>query len=305
MDALRLQNVTKSFGATPVIRDISLSVPQGSVFGFIGANGAGKTTTMKMVLGLLKPDSGQAFVLGEPVRFGMTATNRHIGFLPDVPEFYPYLRAAEYLRLCAAVAGLSAAQTKTRSDGLLELVGLRGVNKKIGSYSRGMKQRLGMAQALINRPRVLICDEPTSALDPAGRKDVLEILRRVAGETTVVFSTHVLSDVERICDTVAVLHEGRIALEGTLEQLKARRKNDSLLLGFATVGECVHFRTLLPDVLARSCEVDGAELVVHVADRVSTQRELLRLVEWSGLLPLRFEVLEPSIENLYLEVTTP
>jgi len=303
MDVLRIQKIRKSFGSTPVIRDLSLVVPEGSVFGFIGANGAGKTTTMKMVLGLLRPDDGQIFVCDELVRFGMTTTNRHVGYLPDVPEFYNYLRPAEYLRLCGEVVGLSTTEIAKRSAELLDLVGLGGVNKKISGFSRGMKQRLGVAQALINRPRLLICDEPTSALDPAGRKDILEILRRIRGETTVAFSTHILSDVERICDLVAVLHKGSIVLEGTLEELRAQRKTDSLRVDFAHEEECVQFRAMLPEALARTSEVNGAELLLHADDKVAAQRELLRLFESSDLLPLRFEVLEPSIESLYLEVT--
>ncbi|MCL2083687.1 MAG: ABC transporter ATP-binding protein, partial [Oscillospiraceae bacterium] len=166
MDILRIENVYKSFGAARVIDGISLNVPEGSVFGFIGAHGAGKTTTMKMALGLLKPDGGHIYVLDEKVRFGMTPTNRHVGYLPDVPAFYGYMRPVEYLRFCGEAAGLPASEIKSRADGLLELVGLGGADKKISGFSRGMKQRLGVAQALINRPRLLICDEPTSALDP-------------------------------------------------------------------------------------------------------------------------------------------
>ena len=189
MDILQIQNLSKSFGNHKVIDNLSFVVPEHSIFGFIGQNGAGKTTTMKMVLGLLKADSGSISVCGEKVSFGQTKTNQYIGYLPDVPEFYSYMRPKEYLKLCGEITGLPNEKIKRRSEELLTLVGLQDVNKKIGGFSRGMKQRLGIAQALLNEPKLLICDEPTSALDPVGRKEILDILQQVKGKSTVVFST--------------------------------------------------------------------------------------------------------------------
>ena len=203
MNVLRVQNLSKSFGNQKIIDNLNLSVPEGSVFGFIGQNGAGKTTTMKMVLGLLQPDNGEIYVCNEPVSFGQTKTNQFIGYLPDVPEFYNYMTSMQYLRLCGEVIGVSKAEIEQRGDELLTLVGLNGASKKIGGFSRGMKQRLGIAQALLTQPKLLICDEPTSALDPVGRKEILDILHKISKTTTVLFSTHILSDVGRICDHVA------------------------------------------------------------------------------------------------------
>jgi len=301
MDVLRIQKLAKSFGEARVLRDVSLAVPEGSVFGFIGANGAGKTTTMKIVLGLLKADSGEVSICDERVRFGMTPTNRFVGYLPDVPEFYNYLRPKEYLRLCGQIVGLDDATTKRRSSELVELVGLKGVKKKIGGFSRGMKQRLGVAQALINEPRLLICDEPTSALDPLGRKETLDLLRQISGKTTVVFSTHVLSDVERICDRVAVLNGGTIVLEGTLAELKEHHKADGLQIEFASADDLARFCTQAPEPLLSGSERTATEITLHVQDLAAAQRTCLRILSEADLLPLRFELLEPSIENLFLE----
>lgn len=170
MSILRLEHVYKSFGKLDVIKDLSFSVSEHAVFGFIGPNGAGKTTTMKMILGFLKPDAGEIYVCNEKVIYGNTKTNRYIGYLPDVPEFYGYMRPWEYLQLCGEISGLSSAKIKDKTDELLHIVGLDGVNRKIRGFSRGMKQRLGIAQALLNDPILLICDEPTSALDPIGGK---------------------------------------------------------------------------------------------------------------------------------------
>ena len=214
MDTLTVSHVKKSFGSQEIIRDLSFRVPEHSVFGFIGENGAGKTTTMKMILGLLRMDGGEILVEGEAVCYGQTRTNRYVGYLPDVPEYYGFMTPREYLRLCAEVVGL------TKAD------------KRIHGFSRGMKQRLGIAQALLGKPKLLICDEPTSALDPLGRKEILDILSAVRESTTVLFSTHILSDVERICDQIALLHHGEIALQGTMDDIHAMHKGAGFEIEF-------------------------------------------------------------------------
>ena len=228
MSVLEIRNLSKQFGSHQVLKDLNFQVPEHSVYGFLGQNGAGKTTTMKIILGLLKATKGEVKVLGEPVRYGVAKTNRSIGYLPDVPEFYGYMNAEQYLRLCGEITGLHSKEITSKSEELLSLVGLSKEKKKVRGYSRGMKQRLGIAQALLNEPKLLICDEPTSALDPLGRKEILDILSKVREKTTVLFSTHVLSDVERICDRAAVLKDGKLALSGSLEELKAEHKKDSL-----------------------------------------------------------------------------
>ncbi|MDD5899356.1 MAG: ABC transporter ATP-binding protein, partial [Lachnospiraceae bacterium] len=190
MEMLQINDLQKRFGEKEVLKGVELSVPEKSVFGFIGKNGAGKTTTMKAVLGLLKPDAGEIRVAGEKVISGQTATNRYIGYLPDVPEYYSFMNASEYLTFCGEITGMAKKELAVRRDELLELVGLDGERHRIRGFSRGMKQRLGIAQALLNRPKLLICDEPTSALDPVGRKDILNILQTVKEQTTVLFSTH-------------------------------------------------------------------------------------------------------------------
>jgi ABC-2 type transport system ATP-binding protein len=266
---LQIKNLTKKFNGRTVVDNISFDVPENCVFGFIGANGAGKTTTMKMVLGLLAADSGEIHICGERVRFGATKTNRLVGYLSDVPEFYNYMRPKEYLKLCGEIVGMSSAAIKKRSEELLSLVGLSGTNKKIGGFYRGMKQRLGMAQALLGEPKLLICDEPTSALDPIGRRDILDILQQIKGKTTVIFSTHILSDVERICDRVAVISSGKITMQKSMSELRVPHKTKAVTLEFAA-------------------EVDSDEVV-----RVLTE---------SNLAPSSYEIPAISIEDIFLEV---
>lgn len=319
---LTVSDLHKRFGSQQVIDGLSFLVPRGSVFGFIGQNGSGKTTTMKMVLGLLRPDSGEITVCGQRVRFGQTSTNKHIGYLPDVPEFYNYMRTREYLRLCGEITGMSKADIAKRSDELLTLVGLANVKKRIGGFSRGMKQRLGIAQALLNQPDLLICDEPTSALDPVGRKEILDILRQLKGTTTVVFSTHILSDVERICDRVAVLNHGRIELIGTLDELKARHSADSLMIDFASGDDSERFLRAMRDAASATAASRGAaadvaaatadianestgasnSVTLHSDDIVQLQREVIEILYREEILPIKLEVAEPTIENLYMEV---
>jgi ABC-2 type transport system ATP-binding protein len=303
MDILQIQNLSKSFGSNKVIEDMSFTVPEHSIFGFIGQNGAGKTTTMKMVLGLLNADKGNIYVCGEKVSFGQTKTNSFIGYLPDVPEFYSYMRPKEYLKLCGEITGMSADRIKSRSEEMLALVGLKDVNKKIGSFSRGMKQRLGIAQALLNEPRLLICDEPTSALDPVGRKEILDILQQIKGKTTVVFSAHILSDVERICDHVAVLNNGKIVLSGTLSELKAQHKSDSLFIEFLTSEDKGKFIALQEmNMFMGNTEQTETSIIVHTGDVWQTEAAILDVLAKNKILPVKLEITEPTIESLFMEV---
>ncbi len=302
MNVLSINGLSKSFGTQKIIDNLNFAVPQGSIFGFIGQNGAGKTTTMKMVLGLLEADSGSITVCGEAVCYGQTKTNRHIGYLPDVPEFYNYMKPHEYLGICGEITGLSKAQTKNRSDELLSLVGLDGVKKRIGSFSRGMKQRLGIAQALLSQPKLLICDEPTSALDPVGRKEILDILQKIKGSTTVIFSTHILSDVERICDHVALLHAGKIAVIGTLSEIKALHKQNKLLLEFASETELQMF--MKSEDIPKENVIIGNAVTLQSDDMPALQSIIISTLYQKKLFPVKMEIAESSLENLFLEVVS-
>lgn len=303
MDILEVKNLKKSFNGHKVIQDLSFQVPEHSVFGFLGENGAGKTTTMKMILGLLQPDEGEIRVAGSRVSFGETKTNRMIGYLPDVPEFYNYMRAKEYLKLCGEVSGMPAKKIQDKSGELLEIVGLKDVKQKIGGYSRGMKQRLGIAQALLNDPRLLLCDEPTSALDPVGRKEILDILSVVKSRMTVVFSTHILSDVERICDRVAVLHDGKLALQGGLEELKSGHKRDELILELVNEQDAKKLQGMLMKTEGiRAVDRSHFSLTIQVQDVQKSGLEILSLVLKEQMQVLKYEVQEPNLETLFMEV---
>ncbi|MEY8392933.1 ABC transporter ATP-binding protein [Lachnospiraceae bacterium 45-W7] len=297
MDILEVSHITKAFGAKKVLNDLNFSVPEHSVFGFIGQNGAGKTTTMKMVLGLLESDKGEIFVNGEKVTFGQNNTNKYIGYLPDVPEFYGFMTPREYLSMCGQITGMHKEEIKEKSAELLKLVGLKAENKRIKGFSRGMKQRLGIAQALLNSPKLLICDEPTSALDPMGRKEILDILSSVKEHTTVIFSTHILSDVERICDRIAVLHKGKIALSGTLEEIKGIRNGDSIEIEFLTERDTDTFWSIYS-----SGEKTGRTKLFFLKRTEHEMMEMMGCLSQNQIPVLRLERLEPTLEDLFLEV---
>lgn len=312
MEMLTLSHVSKSFGTNKIIDDLSFSVPEHSVFGFIGKNGAGKTTTMKMILGLVKTDGGEILVNGERVRYGQNRTNRYIGYLPDVPEFYGFMTAAEYLILCGEVTGMSRREAGRHTEELLRIVGLQKSGGRIQGFSRGMKQRLGIAQALLGRPRLLICDEPASALDPAGRKELLEILSSVKERTTVIFSTHILSDVERICDEIAFLHKGGIVLQGTMERVRQLHKGAGFEVEFYRPEDAAMFLERYPggrrkDAVKLIYEKKGPKDMLRVMGLLGgswpgeNAGETDRLAE-RHLAVRRVEMREPTLEELFMEV---
>ena len=296
MEILKINNLQKRFGEKSVLRGLDLAVPEHSIFGFVGRNGSGKTTTMKAILGLLRVDGGEIYVAGERVTYGQSAANRTVGYLPDVPEFYSFLTAREYLTLCGESLNRSPKEIGGRAEELLRLVGLAGETHRIKGYSRGMKQRLGIAQALLASPRLLICDEPTSALDPIGRKEILDLLRSVSRETTVLFSTHILSDVERICTDVALLHNGKIAMQGLVGALLGSHRAEEFTVEVLTQDGADRLLLTFPNarrVAKETLAFRGGEAEMFaVLDYMRRESIPLSKVERTGV----------SLEALFLEV---
>jgi len=299
--AVELRDVRKSFGDAVALDGLSLSVPAGSIYGFLGPNGAGKTTTMRILAGLAHADAGAVRIMERDVGDGADARSL-IGFLPDVPAFYKWMTAPEYLRFAGSLFGLSGAQLDERVTAMLELAGLAGVRTRIGGFSRGMKQRLGVAQALIHGPRLLLLDEPTSALDPVGRRDLLDMIASLRGRTTVFFSTHILADVERVCDTVAVIAAGRVVAEAGIDELRSRRG------GLTRLSVEVDDPERLREGLAgapwlRTIEAgEEGELLVTCDDVEAAQRELPALVGRLGLALRRFGSDELDLEDVFVDL---
>jgi ABC-2 type transport system ATP-binding protein len=300
--AVELVGVHKVFRTTAALDGLSLSVPEGSVFGFLGPNGAGKTTTLRILAGLARPTSGAAHVLGHEVTGAGGDVRALVGFLPDVPAFYKWMTAPQYLRFAGSLFGLRGEVLDARVVALLDLAGLTGVGTRIGGFSRGMKQRLGVAQALVNAPRLLLLDEPTSALDPIGRREVLDMVAALRGRTTVFFSTHILADVERVCDTVAIIDHGRVAAHAPIGELRLRRGGLSRLA--VDVDEPQRLAAALEGAVwlrAVGVAEDGG-LRLATDDLEAAQRELPALVARLGLALRRLESDELSLEDVFVDL---
>jgi len=306
MEAIRTDGLQKRFGKVRALDGLTLTVEQGTVFGFLGPNGAGKTTTIRVLTGLARASGGQAWVAGTPVSIGRKELARKIGYLPEEPPVYPWMTPPEFLNHVAATFGLSANDRRARTKELLELVGLTDVRKRrIGGFSRGMRQRLGIAQALVNRPQVLFLDEPVSALDPAGRKEVLDLIVGLRGQCTVFMCTHILADVERVCDSVGILSQGRLVTEARQDELLARYAVPAFELvaenGLADdVRQWAAALSRLPWV--SSVAVDGTSVRVVVSDIGAAKRSLLPSAMQAGLILQRYEIVHPSLEDIFLRL---
>jgi len=290
--------------------NLDLTVPYGSIFGFLGRNGAGKTTTMRMLTGLALPTAGRAWVAGLETTSLERSARSCFGYLPQDPAFYNWMSGREYLDYVAQIQGLHPADRRRQISELLALSGLEeAAKRRIGGYSGGMLQRLGIAQALVGNPPVLLLDEPTSALDPAGRSEVLAMIAGLRGKTTVFLSSHILTDIERVCDTIAILHKGRLVLVSDREALLAQYAVDAVDLeleanSLASPGLAGFQAALQTQPWAASQRLDGNVLHVMIQDVSTAKSELLPLVV-SHHLPLRrFEWVRPSLEDIFLQLST-
>lgn len=299
--AITLKGLTKVYGPNRALDGLSLTVQEGSVYGFLGPNGAGKTTTLRILTGLARPTSGSAQVFGNDVTHASAAVRSDLGYLPDVPGYYPWMTAEEFLTFSGRLFGIEAGVLRERVASLIDLAGLGGVTQRVGGYSRGMKQRLGVAQALINAPRLLMLDEPTSALDPMGRKDVLDMISALKGRTTVFFSTHILSDVERVCDTVAILDRGRVVREAPIAELKRSGAVTRVEIEIADRPEEVALR-LSNSAWATECTRDGRVITCVLEDLDAARREIPRIVGEMNASLVRMKEVEPTLEDVFVDL---
>ncbi|MGE5579095.1 MAG: ABC transporter ATP-binding protein [Bacillota bacterium] len=230
MEAIRIEGLTKSFGSVQALRGLSMSVDSGTICGFIGPNGAGKTTTLRILLGLLPRDGGGVSLLGEDVVFGRELARRsRVAYLPQDPVFPERHTGREVMDLVAALYGMPPGAARQRSEELLNQFHLTEAQKlSVGSYSRGMKQRLGLATCFLPEPDLVVLDEPVSALDPEGRVETFALLRQLKGRSTVLFSSHILEDVERVSDTLVMVRAGRTVVEGSMEEVLSLYAGDRL-----------------------------------------------------------------------------
>jgi ABC-2 type transport system ATP-binding protein len=304
--AIAARGLTKRYGSVLALDEVDLDVPAGSVFGFLGPNGAGKTTMLRILTSLATASAGSATIGGLPVGDGEPNRRGLIGYLDQDPRFHGWMRGFELLSLVGRLYGMRGASLRARVGETLELVGLTDAARRaIGGYSGGMRQRLGLAQAILNRPPVLLLDEPVSALDPEGRRDILEVIRRLGGASTVLFSTHILNDVERVCDRVAILDHGRVATTGPMDQLLARFARPVYVIepfplpngGLERLAE-----TLRTVAGVTAVETAHGMLRVAVIDGAAASSQLLAALAAQDVPLLTFERQRPTLEDVFLQL---
>jgi ABC-2 type transport system ATP-binding protein len=304
--AIRTTGLVKRYGAVTALDGLDLEVPAGSVFGLLGPNGAGKTTAIRLLTGLARPTSGSATVAGVVVGSAGDALQRRIGYLDQDPRFYGWMTGRDLLRFVGRLFGLRGAALGARVDEMLGVVGLTDAARRaIGGYSGGMRQRLGIGQALLARPAVLFLDEPVSSVDPEGRRDILEIVERLRGSTTVFLSTHILADVERVCDRVAILDYGRLVIEAPMDELLERYAQPIYTIepepGQADAVERLA-TALGGQPWVRAIRPEHGLLRVVVSDAAVAGPALLPLLADAGVALVRFERARPSLEEVFLHL---
>src|SRR5574338_939138 len=304
--AIRARGLTKRYGEVLALDALDLDVPRDSVFGFLGPNGAGKTTTLRILTSLASAGQGTAEILGVPVGDGAPNRQGMIGYLDQDPRFHGWMRGRELLELVGRLYGMEGSSLRARVDEALELVGLSDAARRtVGGYSGGMRQRLGLAQAILNRPPVLLLDEPVSALDPEGRRDLLEVIRTLGGTSTVLFSTRILNDGERVCDRVAILDHGRLVTEGPMDELLARFARPVYVIepDASADGALPRLADALRGIAGvRGVEASHGTLRVAVDDHASVASGLLAAIAAQGVPILSFERQRPTLEDVFLQL---
>ena len=304
--AIRCKGLTKHFGDVVALAGVDLEVPAGVIFGFLGPNGAGKTTLIRLLTGLDRQTAGQVTVLGQDVRHAGQSQRHRTAYLEQAPQFYSWMTGRETVEFIGGLFGLKGKALSLRADQVLEDTGLTSAaGRRVGGYSGGMKQRLGLAQALINGPELLFLDEPASALDPAGRRDILEIINGMRGRATVFMSTHILADVERVCDRVGVINEGRLVVESSLEELQQQYARPIFILDPEPNQEetaTTLVRLIEQQPWCTRVTTEHGEIRVIASDTLRASTEVLSLATESGIRLAGFWRDRPSLEDIFLQL---
>ena len=299
MPVVRVNGLKKKFQDNEVIKGLNFDLQKGKCTALIGPNGSGKTTTLRMLSGLMKPSAGTIIFEGEKKEADI---RKYIGYLPQFPVFYEWMTGFEFLYYVGQLGGLSKKTVKARSEELLSLVGLSEArNQRIGKYSGGMKQRLGIAQAIIHSPKLVMLDEPVSALDPFGRREVLQLLEQLKTEMTILFSTHILNDAEEVCDHILFLHNGLIVESGTLAELQKNHGQARIVLEFLEKTSD-YIEAFSSRGLIASATIEGNTATLIVKDIEEAKRAFLREIADHDWPLIRFEIGGLDLEDMFMEV---
>ena len=298
---IKVENLTKDYGSFKALRSISFEVEKGAVFGFIGRNGAGKTTTMNILTGLMGFNSGKIMIDGKDLTRKTGELSKYIGYLPEAPAFYEYMNAYEYLDFIAGLLNTGSRQNKERIDELLEMVRLKkDARRKIGGYSRGMKQRLALAVAIFDRPPILFLDEPSSALDPEGRREMLGLIEELKDKDITIFlSTHILNDAERVCDTICIIDGGRILLTESLEGLYKKHMHPVFDIEFESRPE-QEINMLKRLDWVKDVKTSGNRLSLEVNDMEKAKNMILKKLAGSANSITSYQIRKMRLEDIFI-----
>lgn len=292
---LHVQALTKEYGKEKAVNQVTFSLYKNTATALIGPNGAGKTTTLSILAGLLKQSSGSVVIDGDI----QGDIRSEIGFLPQYPQFYSWLTALEFIEMVAKLSGIDGKMIKSQSVRTLDFVGLADAkNKKIGTFSGGMKQRLGLAQAIVHKPGLLLLDEPVSALDPMGRREVLNLLKELQEHTTILYSTHILNDAEEMTDQLLFLRKGELVEQGSLKEVRDKYANPQYRILFADTEEAAKFVEISPWPARQENEV----AFVPLEDKKPIMNEVLQVLANSNLRLSKVERASASLEEIFLQV---
>ena len=295
MIAIKIDQLNKSYDGKKVVDDLSFEIPENSICGFLGPNGAGKTTTFKLITNLINKDSGTIEIFGKEIN--NTTQIKDIRFLQDVPEFYDFMNAYEYLEFICKLNNLSGIDKKIKDT--LKLVGLEDAKKKrIGKYSRGMKQRLGIAASIIPNPKILLLDEPVSALDPLGRKDIFELLNKLKGKMTIIFSSHIIDDIERVSDLIIIINHGKKVLDDKTSKLKTNHLTDIIEIEFKNIKDLNKFKKQL-DSKTSEFEIIHNMLRIKFSDS-NIQDDIFKVLTSEKINIISFNIVTPSLEDIFV-----
>lgn len=300
---VHVHNLTKRYGSLVAVENLSFRLDRGDVLGFLGPNGAGKTTTMRIITGYMPPTKGTVHIEGVDIFDNPLQAKKMIGYLPETPPLYLDMTVAEYLDFVADIKQVKRKEKKSRIFYVLEKCGLSDVRKRIiGHLSKGYRQRVGIAQALVNNPSVLILDEPTIGLDPLQIIEIRDLIKSLAGERTVILSTHILPEVTMICSKVVIINEGKMVLEESLDYLsEGLRNSGSLLLRVKQNGEGVKEKIMSVKGVSGVKPGSSGEFVITPSEGVEIREELVRLVVENDLGLLELRPLVSTLEEVFMK----
>lgn len=302
MALLKVEGLTKKFGSFTAVDELAFQIQPGRCVALLGPNGAGKTTTLRMLAGLLKPSAGQ--LIWNNGMDQVKDIRRWIGYLPQMPMFYGWMSGREFLRYVGKLAHLPTKEANERAEEMLERVGLKdAARRKISGYSGGMKQRLGLAQAMVHRPKLLMLDEPVSALDPIGRREVLDLMQTIRQETTILFSTHVLHDAEEVCDDVLIMSDGQIAVQGSLQEVRQQHRKPIIRLQVdPSEGTSAWLDSLAQKAYTAESMVERDRITLTVNDMDQAAHDILSEALARQVSIVKYEAGQTSLEDLFLKV---